>query len=100
NKPWFNTDGRVFKMVLNSSNPKLVDSLSVLAQGRLTVSEADGSTTTVDAGVGFLNPDNVAVGHDTLMVQEDASTSPTNNDIWSYPLGGGSWTRVATVTQS
>ncbi|HTI29164.1 MAG TPA: alkaline phosphatase PhoX [Methylomirabilota bacterium] len=100
NKPWFNTDGRVFKMVLNSSNPKLVDSLSVLAQGRLTVSEADGTTTTVDAGVGFLNPDNVAVGHDTLMVQEDASTSPTLNDIWSYPLGGGSWTRVATVTQS
>ena len=97
NKPWYNTDGRIFKMVLNASNPKVVDSLNVLAQGRLTISEVDGTTTVVDAGVGFVNPDNVGISHNTLMVQEDASTNPTNNDIWSYPLAGGSWTRVASV---
>lgn len=100
NKPWYNTDGRVFKMVMNAADPTVVDSLTILAQGALTVSEVDGSTTTVDSGVGFVNPDNVAVGHDTLMIQEDASSNPTNNDIWSYPLAGGSWTRVATVTQT
>jgi len=51
--------------------------------------------------VGFLQPDNVAVGHDTIMVQEDASTTPnTNNDIWAYSFGAGTWTRVATVTQA
>jgi hypothetical protein len=97
NKPWYNTDGRIFKMVLSATDPKVVDSLVVLAQGRLTISEADGSTSVVDTGVGFVNPDNVAVGHRTLMVQEDASTSPTNNDIWSYPLAGGSWSKIASV---
>jgi len=80
-------NGRVFKMVLNPSNPKVVDSFTVLA---------DGNT------AGFTRPDNLAVGHDTLMMQEDASSNPTNNDIWSYALtgAGGPWTRVATVTQS
>jgi len=100
NKPWYNTDGRVFKMIMNAVDPTVVDSLRVLAQGRLTISEADGTTTVVDAGVGFVNPDNLAVGHSTLMVQEDASSSPTLNDIWSFPIAGGSWTRVATVTQA
>jgi hypothetical protein len=97
NKPWFNTDGRIFKMVLNAANPKVVDSLEILAEGALTVSNADGTTSTVVTGVGLVNPDNVAVGHDTLMVQEDASTTPTNNDIWSHPLGGTSWAKVASV---
>jgi len=81
-------NGRIFKMVLNATDPKVVDSFTVLA---------DGNTT------GFTRPDNVAVGHDTLMVQEDASSTPnTNNDIWSYPLAGagGPWARVATVTQA
>jgi len=99
NKPWSNTDGRVFRMVLNASDPTVVDSLTILAQGALTTSNADGTTTTVDAGVGLLNPDNIAVGHSGLMVQEDASTNPTNNDIWNYSFSGTSWTRVATVTQ-
>jgi hypothetical protein len=101
--PYYDTDGRVFKMVLNASDPKVVDSLQILAQGKLQLQEAPipPSTTPVvtviDAGVGLLNPDNVAVGHDTLMVQEDASTNPTDNDIWSHPLNGTSWTRVASV---
>jgi hypothetical protein len=78
-------NGRIFKIVLNAADPKVVDSLTVLA---------DGNT------AGFTRPDNVAVGHDTLMVQEDASANPTLNDIWSHPLAGSSWTRVATVTQN
>ena len=78
-------NGRVFKMVLNAADPKQVDSFTVLADGNVS---------------GFTRPDNVAVGHDTLMVQEDASANPTLNDIWSHPLAGSSWTRVATVTQN
>ena len=72
-------------MVLNAADPKQVDSFTVLADGNVS---------------GFTRPDNVAVGHDTLMVQEDASANPTLNDIWSHPLAGSSWTRVATVTQN
>jgi Alkaline phosphatase PhoX len=82
-------NGRVFKIVLSAADPKVVDSFTVLA---------DGNT----AGL-FTRPDNLAVGHDTLMLQEDASSTPnTNNDIWSYPLAGagGPWTRVATVNQA
>lgn len=81
-------NGRIFKMVLNETDPKVVDSFTVLA---------DGNTTGL-----FTRPDNVAVGQGTLMVQEDASSNPTNNDIWSYPLAGagGPWARVATVTQA
>jgi hypothetical protein len=78
-------NGRVFKMVLNASDPKVVDSFTVLA---------DGNT------AGFTRPDNLAVGQGKIMLQEDASSTPTNNDIWSYPLVGGSWTRVVTVTQT
>lgn len=98
--PYYDTDGRVFKMVLNADDPTAVDSLQILAQGRLQREDGPGVIVEIDAGVGLVNPDNVGVGHDTLMVQEDASSNPTNNDIWSYPLAGGSWTRVATVTQN
>jgi hypothetical protein len=81
-------NGRVFKMVLNPADPKVVDSFTVLA---------DGNT------AGFTRPDNLAVGQGKIMLQEDASSTPnTNNDIWSYPLAGagGPWARVATVTQA
>jgi hypothetical protein len=98
--PYYDTDGRIFKMVLNASDPKVVDSLQILAQGKLQLQNAPGDITVIDAGVGLLNPDNVAVGHDTLMVQEDASTTPTNNDIWLHPLAGSSWTRIASVAAS
>ena len=68
-------NGRVFKMVLNANNPK---------RGRLR-----SPCWRTEMSTGFTRPDNLAVGHGTLMLQEDASTTPnTNNDIWSYPLGG------------
>jgi hypothetical protein len=100
NRPWFNSDGRVFKMVLNEDDPTIVDSLTILAEGRLTISNPDLSTTEVVAGVGLLNPDNLAVGHNGIMVQEDASTVPTNNDVWFHSFLSANWVRVATVTQA
>jgi len=79
-------NGRVFKMVLNAGDPTLVDSFSVLADGN------DAATSP------FTRPDNLGTNANGLMLQEDASSTPTNNDVWWHPWGGG-WTRVATVTQ-
>lgn len=98
--PYVNSDGRVFKMVLNADDPTVVDSLQILASGLLQEQTSATTFNTLDAGVGLVNPDNVAVGHDSLMVQEDASSTPTNNDIWIHPLGTATWTRVATVNQA
>ena len=68
------------------SDPRKVDAFSVFT---------DGGT-----GAGQLNwrsPDNLAVGHSSIMVQEDAS----NAKIWMHHLGDAStaWTHVATVDQ-
>lgn len=100
NKPWSNSDGRIFKMVMNASDPTVVDSLTILGEGALTTSNADGSTSVVNAGVGILQPDNVAVSHSSLMVQEDNGTAPLNNDVWLYALSGGTWTKIASATQT
>lgn len=78
-------NGRVFKVVLNAGDPTLVDSFSVLADGN-------------DAASPFTRPDNLGTDANGIMLQEDASSAPTLNDIWWHPWGGG-WTRVATVTQ-
>jgi hypothetical protein len=76
-----NSDGRVFKIVLNATDPRIVDSLSIL----------------VDANsIGMRNPDNIAVGHNSIMVQEDP---PNNAKVWRYDFAGN-WTHVATATQS
>ena len=72
--------GRVFKLVMAADDPTKVDSFSVLTEA---------------STLGMRNPDNVAVGHDSLMIQEDTS----NAKIWRYALGSGSWTHVATATQ-
>jgi len=74
------SNGRVFKMVLNQKDPRIVDSLTIL----------------LDAGsIGMRNPDNLDVGHRSLMVQEDTS----NAKIWRYDLAARTWTHVATATQ-
>ena len=102
-RPYFDSDGRVFKMVLNANDPTVVDSFSIVAQGKLQLQEppVPPSTTPVvtviDAGVGFVNPDNVGVGHNSLMVQEDSSG---NNDVWQHPIGTSTWTKVASTTQT
>lgn len=72
--------GRIFKMVLNERDPKVVDSLTILADGNATASN-------------FIRPDNLEVGHDSIMVQEDNPGSR----LWMYSLAGGTWTAIAKV---
>jgi hypothetical protein len=75
--------GRVFKMVLNQKDPRIVDSLTILADGNNTSSN-------------FNRPDNLDVSHGSVMVQEDTS----NARVWRYDLTAGTWTHVATANQS
>jgi hypothetical protein len=75
--------GRIFKMVLNAKDPRVVDSFSILAEAG---SLPDG---------GMDNPDNLDVGHHSIMVQEDAS----NARVWRYDLATGVWSWVATAVQ-
>ena len=97
--PYINTDGRVFKMVLNEDDPTIVDEFSIVAEGRLaeqlTAPAPPGvpDFNVIDPGVGFRAPDNLAVGHTSLMLQEDAS----NAKIWRFDLAS-TWTHVGTVT--
>jgi hypothetical protein len=72
--------GRIFKMVLNASDPTKVDEFSVVV---------DAST------LGMRNPDNVAISHNSLMVQEDTS----NAKIWMQSLSSGDWTLLASAVQ-
>jgi hypothetical protein len=71
------SNGRIFRMVLNEDDPRIVDEFSIV----------------VDAtSIGMRAPDNLDVGHSSLMVQEDA----TNAKIWRFDLAS-TWTHVATV---
>lgn len=74
------SSGRIFKMVFNADDPTVVDEFSILADS---------------ADVGFRAPDNMDAGHNSLMVQEDASDAK----IWMYSLAADTWTHVATVDQ-
>jgi len=89
-------------MVLNDDDPTVVDSLSVYAEGRL-VSKPDISTSNVvDEGVGFLNPDNLDISANSIMVQEDNGTliaGTLGNDVWQNPVGTADWDVVASTTQ-
>jgi hypothetical protein len=73
--------GRIFKMVFDASDPTKVDSFSVVTNAET---------------LGMRNPDNVAVSHNSLMVEEDTSNL---SKIWMYSLAAGTWTHVATATQ-
>lgn len=72
--------GRVFKMVMNKKDPTKVDAFSVLTEA---------------STLGMRNPDNIAVGHHSIMIQEDVA----NAKIWRYSLGSRIWTHVASATQ-
>ncbi len=78
-----NSRGRIFKMVLNAKDPRIVDSFSILAEA-----------SALPEG-GMDNPDNLDVGTNSIMVQEDAS----NARVWRYDLATETWTWVATATQ-
>jgi hypothetical protein len=87
------SNGRVFKFVMNASNPLVVDSFSIVA---------DGGAPAVPGGMGAIPgnppmraPDNIDVGHSSLMLQEDASDAK----VWMYSLATGTWTHVAQVDQ-
>ena len=82
-----NSNGRVFKMVLNDKDPRIVDSFSILL---------DADTIPAAQGGPMRNPDNLDVGHNSIMVQEDP---PNNAKVWRYDFATGSWTHVATATQ-
>ena len=73
--------GRIFKLVMNAEDPTIVDSFSVVLDA---------------ASIGMRTPDNVAVSHNSLIVQEDTSSF---SKIWLNPLGTTTWTHVATATQ-
>jgi hypothetical protein len=96
--PYFDSNGRIFKIVLDVDNPRKVNEFSIEAEGRLQRQDAAANPgdpnviTVVDPGVGFLNPDNLDVGDRSLMLQEDAA----NAKIWMYDFS--SWTHVASVT--
>ena len=69
-------------MVMNAKDPKVVDSLTILADGNAAASP-------------FVRPDNLDVGDDSIMVQED---NP-NSRLWMYTLRSTTptWTAVAIV---
>jgi hypothetical protein len=71
--------GRIFKFVLNEKDPRIVDEFSILLEA---------------SSIGMRNPDNLDVGHSSIMVQEDASSAK----IWRYDKASPAWTHVASVT--
>jgi len=79
--------GRVFRMEFAADNPKKVLDFSILLNG--------------DTGgpVGFAtpmsNPDNMGTSENSLMVQED--TSSTDSRIWRYDFETENWSVVAVV---
>ena len=81
-----NSNGRIFKMVLNKKDPRIVDSLTILV---------DGNDIPAAQGGPMRNPDNLDVGHNSIMVQEDAS----NAKVWRYNMSTGAWSHVASATQ-
>jgi len=76
--------GRMFRFEFDPTNPRQVNSFSVLADG-----DAPGTP----EFVGFTSPDNVDTSVNSIMVQEDTDEAA----IWRYDLASGDWTVVATV---
>jgi hypothetical protein len=87
------SNGRVFKIVMNASDPLVVDSFSILADGGAPA--VPGGMAAIPGNPPMRAPDNIDVGHSSLMLQEDASDAK----IWMYSLATGTWTHVAQVDQ-
>lgn len=81
-------NGRIFKFVLNGSDPLVVDSFTVFADG--------DAAATHPKFVGFTAPDNIDTSRKSLMVQEDADFS----QIWQYKFSNGRWRAVADVVDT
>jgi hypothetical protein len=89
-------NGRLFKMVLNASDPTQVDSLSIEVDG-----DAGGYN---NSGV-FHQPDNIETTTRSILIQEDPGShqrfpGATNARIWKYSIGSGALEVVAEVDQS
>ena len=93
-------NGRIFRMALNASNPRLVDSLTILI-------DADAGGYNNPAALH--NPDNIDTSTGSLMIQEDpgshngqrtAFPNATNARVWRYSLTEGTLGPVAEVDQS
>ena len=93
-------NGRIFRMVLNASNPRAVDSLTILVNADL------GGYNHPNV---LHNPDNVDTSTGSLMIQEDlgshnaqrtAFPDATNARVWRYDLATGALGVVAEVNQS
>ena len=87
-------NGRVFKMVLDPTDPTLVTSLSVLIDGDL------GGYNNVGA---LHQPDNLETTADSILITEDPGghnrfAGATNARLWKYDLATGSMTAVAAVS--
>lgn len=81
-------NGRIFKMVLNERDPRIVDEFSVLL---------DSDALTMLGGQPTMHqPDNVDTSETTLMVQEDSGQAP-NSRVWRYDLATEEWSVVAHV---
>jgi hypothetical protein len=80
----FADNGRVFKFVLDPTNPRVVTSLSILA---------DGDNPGWAEYVPFTSPDNVGTSVNSLMIQEDTDEA----SVWRMDLASGAWGVVATV---
>ncbi|MBA2717982.1 MAG: hypothetical protein H0U52_01890 [Chloroflexi bacterium] len=93
-------NGRVWKMVLNQNDPKVVDSLSILI-------DADAGGYGAYAGV-IHQPDNIETTANSLLIQEDPgghnqfSNGPQGSTarIWRYDLSDKTLEVVAKVNQS
>jgi hypothetical protein len=94
-------NGRIFKMVLNAADPKVVDSLTILINADL------GGYNNPNA---MHNPDNIdASANGSLMIGEDpgshngtrtAFPNATAARLWRYDLASGALSVVAEVNQS
>jgi Bacterial protein of unknown function (DUF839) len=95
-------NGRVFKMVLDKKDPRVVQSLQVVIDG-----DAKGAASAGDVSL-IHNPDNVETTKNALLIQEDpgtqnkyaaTDTNGTTARIWKYDLKTGALTVVARVNQ-
>jgi len=95
-------NGRIFKMVLDRSDPTKVKSLSILIDGDVRGAGGAGALDLIH------QPDNVETTNDLLLFQEDPGSqnqyplgTGTTARIWAYDLkqGGSPWV-VAKVDQS
>lgn len=80
-------NGRIFRMDLNTRDPRIVDSFSIVL---------DADLGGYDNQLVMHQPDNLDTSETTLMVQEDSGQAP-NSRIWRYDLATGVWSVVARV---